>query len=454
MGLLAIYFVLLFAYSMCSGRLSRTLLTAPIVFTTAGVLVGLITPVMRGAEANQKLFLGIAEAGLVLTLFTDAARTDLRLLGSIRALPTRLLSTGMLLTIVLGAVAARLVFPGLTLWEAGILSAILAPTDAGLGQAIVSSPRVPARVREALNVEAGLNDGLSVPFMMLFIALAVRGTDGAGSVLMKYLVEQLGYGFAIGAVAGLAGGWLLGIARRRGWMSDSARQLGLVCLPVLCAFASEPAGASMFIAAFVAGLFVQIGFPEAGRHSVEFTEQWGQLLNFFVFFLLGTLVPVAWKHLTPALVLYAVLSLTVVRMLPVAVALIGSGLRRPTVLFMGMSGGAELRGAARQLAAGLRLARNEAVARQQEAVLTLDLVRRRFAVSGDPREIALPESLALHLYTAQSELLDQATGNIRFFPDGSSTGGAITVSGAKLAYRVNVDWLTGAIAIVEQDAQP
>jgi len=87
-------------------------------------------------------------------------------------------------------------------------------------------------------------------------------------------------------------------------------------------------------------------------------------------------------------------------------------------------------------------------------VLTLDLVRRRFAVSGDPREIALPESLALHLYTAQSELLDQATGNIRFFPDGSSTGGAITVSGAKLAYRVNVDWLTGAIAIVEQDAQP
>ncbi|HRD65357.1 MAG TPA: GspH/FimT family protein [Candidatus Competibacter sp.] len=123
-------------------------------------------------------------------------------------------------------------------------------------------------------------------------------------------------------------------------------------------------------------------------------------------------------------------------------------------LLSGMSGAAELRSAARQLAAGLRFARNEAVARQREAVLTLDLVRRRFAVSGDPREIALPESLALHLYTAQSELLDQATGNIRFFPDGSSTGGAITVSGAKLAYRVNVDWLTGAIAIVEQDAQP
>lgn len=123
-------------------------------------------------------------------------------------------------------------------------------------------------------------------------------------------------------------------------------------------------------------------------------------------------------------------------------------------LISGMSGATELRSAARQLAAGLRFARNEAVTRQREAILTLDLSKHRFAVSGDPREIALPESLSLHLYTAQSELLDQATGNIRFFPDGSSTGGAVTVSGPKLAYRINVDWLTGAIAIVEQEVQP
>ena len=123
-------------------------------------------------------------------------------------------------------------------------------------------------------------------------------------------------------------------------------------------------------------------------------------------------------------------------------------------LLSGMSGATELRGAARQLAAGLRNARNEAVVRQQEAVLTLDLERHRFGVTGDPREIALPESVALKLYTAQSELLDSATGGIRFFPDGSSTGGSITVSGPKLAYRVNVDWLTGTVAIVEQDAQP
>ncbi len=121
-------------------------------------------------------------------------------------------------------------------------------------------------------------------------------------------------------------------------------------------------------------------------------------------------------------------------------------------LLSGMSGATELRSAARQLAAGLRSARNEAITRQREAVLTLDLAQHRFGVSGDPREIKLPGGVALKLYTAQSELIGGATGNIRFFPDGSSTGGAITVSDPKRAYRVNVDWLTGAVVIVEQDA--
>lgn len=120
-------------------------------------------------------------------------------------------------------------------------------------------------------------------------------------------------------------------------------------------------------------------------------------------------------------------------------------------LLSGMNSTTELRSAARQLAAGLRSARDEAITRQQEAVLTLDLSQHRFSVSGHPRSIALPEGIALKLDTAQSELLSSAIGSIRFFPDGSSTGGAITVQGAKLAYRINVDWLTGAIAIVEQE---
>jgi sodium/hydrogen antiporter len=282
----------------------------------------------------------IAELGLVMTLFTDASRVSLRVLGGDRNLPIRLLSTGMLLTIALGAACAMVVLGGLTWWEAGIISAILAPTDAGLGQVIVSSPRVPERIRQALNVEAGLNDGLSVPFLMFFIALATaqeHGGAGAG-VLTRFLVEQLGYGTLIGLGAGLVGGWLLGLARRSGWMADPLAQLGVVALPLACVLASELSGASMFIAAFVAGLAAQVGFREVGKHSVEFTEDWGQLFDFFVFFLFGLLVSQAWAHFTPAILLYAVLSLTLVRMLPVALALRGTGLSRSTVLFMGWFG--------------------------------------------------------------------------------------------------------------------
>jgi NhaP-type Na+/H+ or K+/H+ antiporter len=173
---------------------------------------------------------------------------------------------------------------------------------------------------------------------MFFIALALRGTEGAGAVLTRFLGEQLGFGVLVGLGAGLVGGGLLGLANRRGWMAAPLRQLGLVALPLLCVVLSEGTGASMFIAAFVAGLAVQVGFPEASRHAGEFTEEWGQLFDFFVFFLFGLLVAGLWKYLSPAPMLYAVLSLTLVRMAPVALALAGTGLSRSTVLFMGWFG--------------------------------------------------------------------------------------------------------------------
>ncbi|MBN2107911.1 MAG: cation:proton antiporter, partial [Deltaproteobacteria bacterium] len=219
MTLIAIYCALIFFYSLVSKRLERTVITAPLLFTVAGGVALLLIPELRGRDYNFKLLLQVAEIGLVLLLFTDASKTDLAILKSIRALPLRLLSTGMLLTIVLGALAAVGVFPNLTIWEAGILGAILAPTDAGLGQIIVSSPRVPKRIRQALNVEAGLNDGLSVPFMLFFIALAESGAAGQKGVLGRFIMEQLGYGALIGIGIGLAGGLLVGLAHRRQWMA-------------------------------------------------------------------------------------------------------------------------------------------------------------------------------------------------------------------------------------------
>ena len=333
-----LFLLLLFGYSLASRWIERSILTAPILFTVAGMLMFPALPTIRSAGLNSVVFLRIAEVGLVLLLFTDASRTDLRILGSIKNLPARLLSTGMLLTIALGAIAAKIVFSKLTIWEAGILAAILAPTDAGLGQVIVNSPRVPMQIRQALNVEAGLNDGFSVPFMLFFIALAAAKIEGGLASLTQFIVEQLGYGVIVGLGIGLAGGWLLSLARRKEWSAESFQQIGVVAVPLLCMGVSEIVDASMFIAAFVAGLAVQVGFKEAGKHSVEFAEEWGQLFNLTVFFLFGLIVVMHWPQFDARNWLYAVLSLTVVRMLPVWMALVGTRLSRASVIFMGWFG--------------------------------------------------------------------------------------------------------------------
>jgi NhaP-type Na+/H+ or K+/H+ antiporter len=338
MSLAVVFVVLVLAYSLISRRLERVIFTAPILFTSAGMLTVILGPELRSHHGGLELFLKVAELGLVLLLFTDASRTDLGVLRSIRNVPARLLSTGMLLTILLGAAAAKLVFPALSWWEAGILASILAPTDAGLGQIIVNSPLVPMKIRQALNVEAGLNDGLSVPFLLFFIALAGGGAAEGHERLFTFIVEQLGYGALLGIGIGLIGGWMLGIAHRRGWVAHAWLPLGVVMLPVLYWLLSESIGASMFIAAFVGGLAVQIGFKDVAKQSVEFTEGWGQLFNLAVFFLFGMKVAQAWPQFGWDHVVYAILSLTVIRMLPVSIALAGTGLSRVTRVFMGWFG--------------------------------------------------------------------------------------------------------------------
>jgi NhaP-type Na+/H+ or K+/H+ antiporter len=310
---LAFFVLLVFFFSLVSRRLEGTIVTAPIVFTGLGMLMFSVLPWIQRAGFNATIFRRVAEIGLVLLLFTDASRTELGILRSIGSLPARLLSIGLLLSIALGTVVGRLVFPQLSVWEAGILAAILAPTDAGLGQVIVNSPRVPMRIREALNVEAGLNDGLSVPFLLFFMALAAARIEGSAVSLMQFIVEQLGYGVLVGLAVGIGGGWLIGAARRKEWIAESFQQIGVVALALLGLAVSEIVGASMFIASFVAGLAVQVGFRDAGKHSVEFAEEWGQLFNFSVFFIFGALVVRDWPQFSMPSWLYALLSLTVAR---------------------------------------------------------------------------------------------------------------------------------------------
>jgi NhaP-type Na+/H+ or K+/H+ antiporter len=332
------FILLIFLYSLVSHRLERTVITGPMVFCLAGLALSLDPSVLESMRIERDSFLILTELALVLLLFSDATHIDLQALRRYERLPLRLLGIGMPITILLGTLGAALLFPGLSIWEAGILGAILAPTDAALGEVIVNSPRLPFRIRQAIFVESGLNDGMAVPFLIFFMDIARQRSEGGGHLLFRYALEQIGIGVSVGLLAGFAGGWLLARADRRGWINDSFHHLGVMAIPVLCMMSVEPLRGSMFIAAFVAGMALKGAYKGAVEKVVEFSGDWGQLLNMFVFFTFGLiagplLITVTWPD-----VIYAILSLTIIRMAPVALSLIGAGLSSGTVAFMGWFG--------------------------------------------------------------------------------------------------------------------
>jgi NhaP-type Na+/H+ or K+/H+ antiporter len=327
-----------FAFGLVSRRLEGTILTAPIVFVAAGMVLGPagFGLVEFGLDDHTVLLLG--EIALALVLFTDAARINLSALRQNEGLPLRLLGIGMPLTIAFGTVTAALLLTDLSFWEAAIVGAVLAPTDAALGQAVVSNPRVPVRVRQALNVEAGLNDGLSVPFLALFLVLAVEGEHLSANLWIRFALEQIGFGVLVGIGVGLAGGSLVRWASNRGWMTESFQRLALLALALIAWALADQIGGNGFIAAFVGGLVVGPTVERVGERLLRFTESEGQLLNLSVFFIFGVLALGLLGSLTWQIALYVLLSLTVVRMLPVAASLLGTHLRAVSVLFAGWFG--------------------------------------------------------------------------------------------------------------------
>src|SRR5215212_3002299 len=331
--------IAVFAFGLISRRLEGTILTAPLVFVAAGIVLGPAGFGVAEFALDEHTVLLLGEIALAVVLFTDAAQTNLRALRQNEALPLRLLGIGMPLTIALGAGVAALLLTDLTFWEAAIVGTVLAPTDAALGQPVVSNPRVPARIRQALNVEAGLNDGLSVPFLALFLTLAEAEEEHlSASVWVRFAVGQVGFGVLVGVGVGLAGGWLVSLASRRGWMNESFQRLALLALAIVAWALADTAGGNGFIAAFVGGLVVGPTVKRVGERLIRFTEAEGQLLNLSVFFIFGVLVLGLLEALTWQIVLYVLLSLTIVRMLPVAAALLGTHLRGVSVLFAGWFG--------------------------------------------------------------------------------------------------------------------
>ncbi|MEV7445390.1 cation:proton antiporter [Streptomyces sp. NPDC091204] len=334
-------------YALGSRRLSSTPVSSAIVFVGAGVLLGPAVLGVLDLGHDAAPIVALLEATLTLVLFTDALSVRRRDLKAGGFLPGRLLGIGLPLSIGAGWLLAWPLLPGLTMWELALVGAVLAPTDAALGKTAMTHPRVPALVRDGLNVESGLNDGMVLPFFILFLA-AIPGThyahEGVAGVFWRALVLST----VIGLLIGWLGGRLLQWSRARGWV---AREWWQVYPPAVAAVAYELAyvtDGSGFIAAWVAGFacgFALRHFPagddgqgDADR-TAEFTETLGGLLAAISLLVFGAvLLGPTLEHLSWRICLYAVLSLTVVRMLPVVLSLAGSGLRPGTVAYIGWFG--------------------------------------------------------------------------------------------------------------------
>ena len=332
--------LILLGFAAISGRIEGTSITAAMLFTAAGLVVGvdalgLIDPDAEGLEVEV-----FAEATLGVVLFSDASRIDLAALRRSLHIPTRLLGIGLPLTILAGFAVALVVLPDLAWPEALLVAIILAPTDAALGQVVVTSKRLPVRIRQSLNVEAGLNDGICVPLFLiaLAIALAQEGAIGHGHAV-QLVFEKIGYGVLMGVLAGALAAAVVVHGTRRKFIDDTWLQVVPLAGALLAFTLAEAIGGSGFIAAFVGGMAFGGMRQHHGGEVSHLIEQTGAILAAVTFVLFGAvLLGPAIGDLTWQIALYAALSLTAIRMIPVAISMLGTGMRRPTVAFLGWFG--------------------------------------------------------------------------------------------------------------------
>lgn len=329
-----------FGFGLFSKRLATSPLTPPLAFVLFGMLFGASGAGWLHLDVGQGVMHVLAELTLILVLFGDASRIDWFSLRKELGLPVRLLGIGMPLTIALGTLAGKWLFPELSWLEAAVLGAVLAPTDAALGQAVVSNPAVPVRVRQALNVESGLNDGIVLPAVLVLATFAsMQAEPDATTTLARFALLQVTMGPLVGLIVAVLGNRLLSWSVERGWLEPTFERLIGLALALLAFSCAEQVGGNGFIAAFVAGL--TLGHLTRGRcdYLYTFLEAEGQLLMLLVFLAFGANYALAAAQaVSPAMLGYALLSLTVVRVLPVAISMLGSGLKLPTVLFIGWFG--------------------------------------------------------------------------------------------------------------------
>jgi NhaP-type Na+/H+ or K+/H+ antiporter len=337
---LAILALFIAIYSMVAGRVERSVISGPMVFVVAGFLMGPFAFGWFVDDTSSTDFRVFADLTLALVLFLDAANADLSVLKRQLQIPSRMLLLGLPGAIALGFGCAVLLFDGLSLFEAAILATMLAATDAALGKAVITNQAVPARIREGLNVESGLNDGICVPILLFFIALVVGGAHGESDVSAFALVAQeLGIGMAVGLSVAGVGAFLLGWCVKKGWVTEIWMQVTVVALAISSFALAQSLHGSGYIAAFTGGMLFGSLAKEHTHKLVLAAEGTGETLALVTWMLFGAIV------IGPALskfdwqvVVYAILSLTIIRMLPIFLSLTGSGESVSSKLFLGWFG--------------------------------------------------------------------------------------------------------------------
>ncbi len=339
MGALTVITLGVLCHGLVSQRLKTTIVTAPMVFVAVGLLTGPEAFDIAHIDLRSEEVIVLAELTLSIVLYSDAVRVDPRLLRRFVGIPARMLGLGLPMVVALGTVVARVTL-GIDWAAAALLASILAATDAALGQAVLTDESVPVRIRSSLNVESGLNDGLALPAVTLFIALTTAAEASEGtSYWVRFVAEQVGFGAVAGAGVGAGAGWLLVRARRAGWVDGANGQLAALAQVGLAFVLAHQLGGNTFIAAFVAGLAFRVVGDDESEHLTEYAEDSGQLLASITFVVFGNaLLGPTLDDLTVPIAICVVVTLTLGRMLPIAVSLIGTKLRWPTVAFLGWFG--------------------------------------------------------------------------------------------------------------------
>jgi NhaP-type Na+/H+ or K+/H+ antiporter len=328
-------------YSAVAGRVERTWISGPILFIVFGLFLGPYGLELLSREQNPELLKSMAELTLALVLFADAAGADLGILRRTGKLPVRLLAIGLPLTILLGFGVGKLMFGAMGVFEVALLATMLAPTDAALGKAVVSNEAVPGPVRQGLNVESGLNDGICVPILFLFLALAQgQGSDeGPWQVGLHFFLEEVGIGLATGAVLTGAAVVLLRFCQRREWLSPTWIKMTVIALAFACFGTAQSLGGSGFIACFAGGMLFGGLIKPHHEKLLGAAEGIGDTFALLTWVLFGAAVVGQYlSQFNWSAVLYAVLSLTVIRMLPVFVSVAGLGISTERKLFLGWFG--------------------------------------------------------------------------------------------------------------------